>query len=299
MIKILFIGDDLIADWLRSSILVCEPEALVVVCSNLDTFSFSEMPSEGLIITTEALFNSMRQKLDLDVNLRESMFAFLVLTEGFKGEPDIDGIDDVTIDTYAIEALSPILLRHQLVALERDYNKDKKLKKMAHYDELTGATNRHLFNDRVKQSIKQFHRSKDPISLLYFDLDKFKSINDNYGHSFGDAYLQEFVLVIRDCIRDSDTIGRLGGDEFAVLLPRTSIDSARNIGAEILNLASVPRSIQDRSLCIGVSIGGVSVDADSACTNISLRTLTDEADKAVYIAKKNADKKLVIHTLLG
>ena len=92
---------------------------------------------------------------------------------------------------------------------------------MVHIDGLTNATNRPLFNERLNQARVRAKRAKEPISLMCMDVDKFKEVNDPYGHASGDRYLKIFDSTGQTLIRDADTIGRLGGDEFSVLLTKT------------------------------------------------------------------------------
>ncbi|MBF0316884.1 MAG: GGDEF domain-containing protein [Nitrospirae bacterium] len=95
---------------------------------------------------------------------------------------------------------------------------DDKLEYLANYDALTGIPNRTLLFDRLAQSINQSKRYKDKTAVLYIDLDKFKPINDKYGHDAGDAVLRKTSNRLKRSVRDIDTIARLGGDEFAIVI---------------------------------------------------------------------------------
>lgn len=94
----------------------------------------------------------------------------------------------------------------------------RELQQMAYYDPLTNLPNRRLFMDRLEQTIQQSHRLNDGFALLFIDLNRFKNINDAYGHEFGDGLLKIVAKRIREVVRDRDTVARLGGDEFTVIL---------------------------------------------------------------------------------
>ncbi len=106
-------------------------------------------------------------------------------------------------------------ISEQVVELERSR---AALHVEATHDPLTGLANRRLFYDRLQQSIRHAHRYGGKVGILYVDLDRFKDINDKYGHHVGDAVLTEVAKRLSSSIRDSDTVARLGGDEFVVLL---------------------------------------------------------------------------------
>ena len=106
-------------------------------------------------------------------------------------------------------------IREQMQELERSR---AALREEATHDSLTGLANRRLFYDRLQQSIRHAQRYGGKFGILYVDLDRFKLINDQYGHHVGDAVLTEVAKCLTACIRESDSVARLGGDEFAVLL---------------------------------------------------------------------------------
>ena len=106
-------------------------------------------------------------------------------------------------------------IREQMVELQRSR---QALHEEATHDSLTGLANRRLFYDRLQQAIRFAHRYGGKVGILYVDLDRFKSINDQHGHHVGDAVLTEVAKRLTSSIRESDTVARLGGDEFVVLL---------------------------------------------------------------------------------
>ena len=95
---------------------------------------------------------------------------------------------------------------------------ERRLRELATHDYLTGLPNRVLLYDRLEQALARFQRHGQAVALLYLDLDRFKPVNDEFGHQIGDAVLIEIADRIHTVIRDTDTAARIGGDEFAVLI---------------------------------------------------------------------------------
>jgi len=154
---------------------------------------------------------------------------------------------------------------------------------LAHHDALTGLPNRTLFTDRLQQSLAKAKRDKSHMALMFIDLDKFKPINDTFGHAVGDILLKEVAKRLQHCImRESDTSARLGGDEFVVLL--CSVDDQQNvrlIADKILYALSQPFELAGQSLQISASIG-VAIYPEHGDDE---RQLVKNADIAMYHAK--------------
>lgn len=157
-----------------------------------------------------------------------------------------------------------------------------RLAHLAYHDVLTGLPNRVLFYERLNQSLALARRSAARIALLMIDVDWFKEINDNFGHSIGDLVLQEIAKRMIECIRDSDGIGRIGGDEFVVLL--NDIGTERNavtIAQEIRGKMADPIVAAGRTLHVTLSIG-VAIFPDHGADVTELQRC---ADAAMYEAK--------------
>ena len=110
---------------------------------------------------------------------------------------------------------------------------ERTLRFLAFHDPLTGAYNRRFFFEILSREIARANRRKETFSLLFFDLDHFKVVNDRFGHATGDRVLQEVARAVQSAIRKMDFLVRLGGDEFVVLLPATSKDEARQVAERI------------------------------------------------------------------
>jgi diguanylate cyclase (GGDEF)-like protein len=153
----------------------------------------------------------------------------------------------------------------------------------ATHDALTGLLNRHDFERRLQDAIDSAHRGDSSSVLCYLDLDRFKSINDSSGHQAGDAMLREAAKILRDAVRDSDTVARIGGDEFGMLLVGCPLDKARQIADDVYRAVKDFRFVwKDRIFNVGVSIGLVEIAHDSG----SIEELLASADSACYVAKR-------------
>ena len=159
---------------------------------------------------------------------------------------------------------------------------EDEIRHQAHHDMLTGLPNRLLFNDRLRQALLAAQREGNKLAVLFFDLDKFKPVNDTHGHAVGDLLLQQVATRVRGALRASDTLARIGGDEFVVLLPRIgAAPDARRVAEEILAELNRPFVSEGRTLEISGSIG-VAVYPDSG---VSAEALMRSADGAMYDAK--------------
>ena len=165
-----------------------------------------------------------------------------------------------------------------LASVERE----EVLYRQAHFDELTGLPNRQLLKDRLEQQVIHARREGCNGAMLFLDLDRFKEINDVFGHSVGDLVLTQAAQRIIGEIRDSDTVARLGGDEFVIILPRVHNDSTvRVLAARLLARLSESFTVRGNDHYVGASMGIVMFPDDGD----SVETLLKNADAAMYRAK--------------
>jgi len=158
----------------------------------------------------------------------------------------------------------------------------ERMQQMAHYDLLTGLPNRALFSDRLRHAFTNARRYKYEMALMYIDLDRFKNINDTYGHKAGDSLLKDVTQRMLACVRDSDTIARIGGDEFLVLLPIIEKhDEAILVAEKIRHVLCQPLQVSGNAVDISCSIG-IAIYPDHGTTE---EDLINRADDAMYIAK--------------
>jgi diguanylate cyclase (GGDEF)-like protein/PAS domain S-box-containing protein len=153
----------------------------------------------------------------------------------------------------------------------------------AHHDTLTGLPNRLLLEDRMQQSLAQAARYGQHAAVLCLDLDRFKQINDSYGHAVGDLCLQQVVARINARLRAVDTFARTGGDEFVILLGElANKSSALMVARSVLESINMPIEAEDFSFDISASIG-ISIYPDDGTDSVQLRR---SADAAMYRAKQ-------------
>jgi diguanylate cyclase (GGDEF)-like protein len=165
-----------------------------------------------------------------------------------------------------------------LASVERE----EALYRQAHYDELTSLPNRQLLKDRLEQHLVQARRDDHAGALLFIDLDRFKEINDVFGHSVGDIVLAQAAERILTEVRETDTVARLGGDEFVVLMPNLTADNTiRSTASRILTRLGETFSVRGKDHYLGASIGIVVFPSDGD----SVETLLKNADSAMYRAK--------------
>ncbi|MCU1351345.1 MAG: diguanylate cyclase/phosphodiesterase with sensor(s) [Acidimicrobiales bacterium] len=184
-------------------------------------------------------------------------------------------------------------LRHDravggLVANCRDITDRKQLehelRRQAFLDDLTGLPNRALFGDRVAQAVQRAKRTASTVTVLYVDLDGFKTVNDSLGHGAGDRLLALVGERLASCVRATDTAARLGGDEFGVLLEDGSVvDLAETMADRILTALRDPFEVDGSLLAITASVG---IACQSAAT-VTAEELQRDADVAMYVAKAN------------
>jgi len=162
----------------------------------------------------------------------------------------------------------------------------------ATHDALTGLINRHEFDRRLTTALARTRIDKSKHAILYLDLDQFKVVNDTCGHIAGDELLRQLTTLLKNVIRDEDTLARLGGDEFGVLLDYCELPKAEQI-AEILRetIQDFRFSWDDNIFSIGASIGVVAIDEDSE----GLTNILSTADTACYIAKERGRNRIHVY----
>ncbi len=172
-------------------------------------------------------------------------------------------------------------------AIERKQLYDR-LKSMAQYDPLTQLPNRMLLQERLQQSLERARGNQGHLALLYLDLDKFKLVNDTFGHAAGDLLLQEVAHRLKRCVRETDTVARIGGDEFVILLERVNHpEDACKVAEKICKALNVPMVLQGCDWQILSSIGIASYPENAT----DLAQLFKHADEAMYRAKKEGGNR--------
>lgn len=159
---------------------------------------------------------------------------------------------------------------------------EERFRHLAHHDSLTGLCSRMVLEDRLKDAIKNDRHHQNGLALLMLDLDKFKEINDTFGHQAGDEVLRVTAQRLTDTVRVADTVVRFGGDEFVVLLPEIrDAQSAETMAATVLTSLSRPVRFAGSEIPVSASIGV----GTSFTGKMDAETLLRHADEALYVAK--------------
>jgi diguanylate cyclase len=184
-----------------------------------------------------------------------------------------------------IEIRDRSMVEHQLAAA---VEQEEGARSAALHDKLTALPNRVLFGDRLEHGIAQAKRHRWNLAVMFVDLDKFKSINDTYGHQVGDAVLQAVAMRLKRTTRNDDTISRFGGDEFlCVLTELHEQNEIAMIAVKILKAIQAPYDLRIGDVVVNPSLGasiGISVFPKDGA---SAATLIKRADEAMYGAKEN------------
>jgi diguanylate cyclase (GGDEF)-like protein len=182
-----------------------------------------------------------------------------------------------------------LIMTFLLAALRAAHDVQRSL---ARIDDLTGAVNRRKFNEILAQEVRRASRYSHPFTLVYTDVDDFKIINDQFGHTIGDQLLLQAVACIRSSLRPVDTVARLGGDEFAVLMPETGPDAAKAVVLRLRN--ELLALVQSRGWPVSFSFGAVTC----LSTPIEPDALLQHADRLMY-AVKLGGKDGLSHEVVG
>ncbi len=191
---------------------------------------------------------------------------------------------------HSLEELNnsnPVTLPYAAVASFRDITelkeKEDKLTRRAYYDSLTGLPNHRLFNERLEYSVNHSQRHNETFAVGFIDLDRFKTVNDTFGHAIGDELLKEVAQRMRNCVRQTDIVARIGGDEFAILLTNIGLlENISTVAEKILNALHQKIEINGLEVITSASIGLSLYPANGE----NRGTLLKKADEAMYEAKK-------------
>lgn len=192
-------------------------------------------------------------------------------------------LDELDFANSVVNAISLSLEIKKRRQAQKELKEQKEiLHHQAHHDALTGLPNRLLFNDRLRQLIKQAQRHSTQLAVLFIDLDHFKEINDSMGHDVGDQLLIEVSKRLKSVIRQTDTLARLGGDEFTVILDQIhNADAVVDITRLLIDVMSAPIELSGQSFYVTLSVG-VAIFPDDG---ISAEELLRNADAAMYQSK--------------
>lgn len=169
---------------------------------------------------------------------------------------------------------------------------EEKINKLAYYDSLTGLPNRHMLNDYLKKLLARSKRKKQMLGVMFIDLDRFKTINDTMGHSYGDILLKQVSEKLQKCIREGDIIFRYGGDEFIILLEDIEQEGVSHVAQRIIDEFSDKFILNNHEIYSSPSIGISMYPKDGD----NLETLLKHADTAMYLAKEQGKNNYQFYT---
>ncbi len=178
------------------------------------------------------------------------------------------------------------------IAIDRD-QADRMIWKQANYDSLTGLPNRNLMQERLEQELTKARRHRSDLAVLFIDLDRFKQVNDTFGHARGDELLAQVGRRLDNCVRETDTVARLGGDEFTIIAVELhEAADAKRVADKVLSELGREFQLGSETVSLSASIGiafypdhGEDMDA-----------LIRSADRAMYEAKNNGKNRLSIYS---
>ncbi|TVR58118.1 MAG: GGDEF domain-containing protein, partial [Gemmatimonadales bacterium] len=256
-------------------------------------------PAEELTLLaelTEAHFGFsepllLRYLMETDARILETAELFPLPT------PDLPSASDLM--AQASEQLASVVIsqekeRQRAVSL-RELAEERReeletqnalLRRQVFMDPLTGVHNRRFFDEMLEHEIRRSARKGTDLSLLFVDVDRFKEVNDTWGHLFGDEVLTRIGGVLRSACRTSDVVARFGGEEFVVLAHDTGADGLRLLGERLrAAVEALPLEQEGERVPVTVSVGGVTRGPDASGPR-SARALVDQADRALYGAKE-------------
>lgn len=199
-------------------------------------------------------------------------------------------IENQTPDAYTLNdaTLAQAFANEATIALE-NARMFEELQRLATTDPLTEVLNRRHFIHLAKMELQRARRYRQPLSVILFDIDSFKSVNDTYGHAVGDQVLRNMAKVCVNNLRQVDLFGRYGGEEFMALLPNTSITGALSIAERLrAQIAENPTQTERGLVYISASFGIAEID--DSCQDID--TLLLYADRAAYAAKQKGKNQV-------
>lgn len=222
---------------------------------------------------------------------RSLAYAPLVLNQRHIG---VLGAANKIKGDFTEEDLDFLVMLAHTVALAIETARVRDMEKLATTDSLTGLYNRRYLQERIREELQRSCRYKLSFSVVYMDLDRFKEVNDRFGHDQGDKVLQRTAEAICDIARKTDTVARYGGDEFVILLPETRGEEAALLASRIkssLDMTSFPEEIDFVTASFGIST------FDPACPIADEELLIRTADQALLEAKRSGRDRVIQRNL--
>lgn len=269
-----------VVSYRKKNTLIIDPQimsVLFIICNVIVTFSLGIAGAYWAFPTLLALYWVHKRNTALHL---VTMFYVTVCIAAYISMPF-----EATARLAATLLMVAVFFNIAAGIFEKQYNE---LKKLTITDHLTGAFNRRFMDDNIDQLIARQERIGAHASLITLDVDHFKKINDEHGHSVGDDVLIEIVRLIKSRIRVLDSVCRAGGEEFVILLPDTSEAQAESLGEELRKTISDSRIVKNSAITVscGVSAAHPSDNRDSWLRR---------CDQALYSAKHKGRNRVVVN----
>ena len=245
---------------------------LVAICVLHDPYS---IPPSLLVFIMVVLGNGMRYGMRLFGEALTGSFAGAMLALSLRNVGSAEGL---TTGVLFLNLFGGIILIYAYILMSRIEASRRELELQNSIDTLTGLMNRRALFEIAPPLFERLGAGQNLV-VMFADLDKFKAVNDTYGHATGDEVLQEFATILRGCMRATDIAARFGGDEFVLLLPNTALEQARNV-AERLQ-AQTAAFAQARQIDLSISIGL----GEAPTHGQDLAALLAQVDQAMYRCK--------------
>lgn len=247
---------------------------LVAVCVLHDPYS---IPPSLLVFIMVVLGNGMRYGMRLFGEALTGSFAGAMLALGLR---NIGSAEGLTPGVLFLNLFGGIILIYAYILMSRIEASRRELERQSNIDTLTGLINRRALFEIAPPLFERLRKGENLV-VMFADLDKFKAVNDTYGHATGDEVLQEFAALLRACMRSTDIAARFGGDEFVLLLPNTLLEEATAV-AERLRTQTVAFA-QRKQINLSISIGL----GEAPTHGYDLAGLLAKVDQAMYRSKSD------------
>lgn len=256
--------------------------ALFVIQDEASTFVWSLfiIPNYLLLLFSTKWSTAIITNLAYTVLEIISQYYFLV--------PEVSG--NMLIKVLVLVPMINSIIFFMLAYFRIKFKKvNDQLEDLVAHDPLTGIYNRRYFDTAIEKNIISYTKTGKPFQLIFFDIDHFKLINDNYGHPCGDYVLKELTRVITSEVRSEDVFTRIGGEEFALLMPETTVENGEILAQRMRKaIEEITLRYNDTLIPVTISIGVASYHGGS------IAELINKADSALYKAKSNGRNQVVI-----
>ncbi|WP_078553801.1 GGDEF domain-containing protein [Bacillus alkalicellulosilyticus] len=281
-------------------LILVERVVLFVICSIhlLNSYGMLQlMVTEGAFDSTETFIWAPLTYIFICVSLTGRAGALLALfiwalTLGINllFINDIPSFKYALFSQYHLANLVYIIIMFSARHILTSYAEMDTLKKLAYIDQLTGIHNRGSIFASLEQMTEAAQKNHTPLSIIFFDIDYFKKINDRFGHQIGDSVLIDITNIVKDQLPKTTSFGRWGGEEFIILLPNTTVSESLSI-AEKIRLA-----IEQHNFIEGYQVTS-SFGLESFQTNDTVDSLLERVDQALYVAKESGRNQVNVYSV--